>query len=64
MKKIFLISLLSFIFSSNIYAYVDMSLVRDRSKDLNMTVENYTFSMALSGMLTGTMFGLFLWKSR
>ena len=64
MKKIIYISLLSFIFSSNIYAYVDMSITRERAKDLNMIEADYAFSMALSGMLTGSMFGLFLWKSR
>lgn len=64
MKKIFYISILSFIFTTNIYAYVDMSDVFNRSKDLNMRESDYAFSMAIAGAFTGSMFGLFLWKAR
>ena len=54
----------SFIIVSNIYAYKDMSNVNKRAKDLNMRTKDYTYSMALAGVLTGSMFGLFLWKSK
>jgi len=64
MKKILAISLLSFIFSTNIYAYKDMKWVNNRAKDLQMRKKDYTFAMALTGMLSGTMLGLFLWKTR
>ena len=64
MKKIFYIFILSLIFSSNIYAYVNMSKVNKRAKDLGMRTKDYAYSMAISGALCGSMFGLFLWKSR
>ncbi|WP_324170987.1 hypothetical protein [Sulfurimonas sp.] len=64
MKKFFYIFLLSFIFSTNIYAYVNMSNVGDRADDLGMRKEDYTYAMAISGALCGSMFGLFLWKAR
>ncbi len=64
MKKLIIISILSFVFTANIYAYVDMSNVSQRADDLNMTTSNYAYSMALAGLLTGSMFGLFLWKSK
>lgn len=64
MKKFIFISILSFIFSSNIYAYVDMSKVSKRASDLGMNTKDYAYSMAFAGVLTGSMFGLFLWKSR
>lgn len=52
------------LFYTNIYAYADMSQVADRANDLNMLTEDYVFSMAISGVLTGTMLGLFLWKAK
>lgn len=64
MKKVFYVFLLSFIFSTNIYAYVNMSKVDKRAAELNMTTNDYAYAMAISGALTGSMFGLFLWKSR
>lgn len=64
MKKLIYISILSFIFSTNIYAYVDMSKVSKRARDLGMRTKDYTYSMAIAGVLSGSMFGLFLWKSR
>lgn len=64
MKKLFYIFILSFIFSSNIYAYVNMSKVGRRADNLNMSKVDYAYAMAISGALTGSMFGLFLWKSR
>lgn len=64
MSKIYILLFLSFLFSSNLFAYVDMSQVSDRANDLNMNVKDYAYSMAISGALTGSMFGLFLWKSR
>ena len=56
--------ILSFVLVSNIYAYVDMSDVHNRAKDLNMTDADYAYAMAIAGTLTGSMFGLFLWKSK
>ncbi|WP_321777795.1 hypothetical protein [Sulfurimonas sp.] len=64
MKKFFYIFLLSFIFSTNIYAYVNMSKVNARARDLGMRKKDYVYAMAMSGVLCGSMFGLFLWKSR
>jgi len=64
MKKFVVISLLSFIFASNIYAYKDMSKVSRRARDLNMRKQDYAFAMAIAGTFTGSMFGLFLWKAR
>jgi len=56
--------LLTFILTVNIYAYVDMSDVNNRANDLNMSSEDYAFSMAMAGAFTGSMFGLFLWKTK
>ena len=64
MKKFVFMFLLSFIFSSNIYAYKNMSKVAKRADDLNMRTKDYAYSMAIAGALTGSMFGLFLWKAR
>lgn len=68
MKKLFLVFFLLLIFSSNSFAsphkYKNMKYVHARAKDLNMLVHDYTFAMALSGLLSGTMLGLFLWKSK
>lgn len=64
MKKLLSIFFLLFIFYSNAYAYVDMSKVSSRARDLHMKTKDYSFSMALSGMLSGTMLGLFLWKAK
>lgn len=63
-KKFFFIFILSFIFSSNVYAYANMSQVSKQARSLNMRVKDYTYSMAIAGVLTGSMFGLFLWKAR
>ena len=62
MKKILSISFLMFILSVNAHAYVDMTDQAKRAKDLKMTIEDYAFSMAITGALSGTIFGLFLWK--
>lgn len=62
--RLITILILSFIFSTNIYAYVNMSKVGKRAKDLNMEKADYAYAMAIAGTLTGSMFGLFLWKSR
>lgn len=64
MKKFFYVLLLSFIFTSNIYAYKNMSKVDKRADELNMRTKDYAYAMAISGALCGTLFGLFLWKSR
>lgn len=64
MKKIISILFLLFIFVSSANAYVDMSITRERAKDLNMIEADYAFAMALTGMLSGTMLGLFLWKTK
>lgn len=61
-----LITLIGFflgvIFAPNAFAYTDMSLVANRANDLNMTINDYTFSMAIAGSLSGFLFGLFIWK--
>lgn len=41
-----------------------MSKVAKRADDLNMRTKDYAYSMAIAGALTGSMFGLFLWKAR
>ena len=41
-----------------------MSDVNNRANDLNMSSEDYAFSMAMAGAFTGSMFGLFLWKTK
>ena len=64
MKRITSILFLLFIFVSSAHAYKNMSNISARANNLNMTVENYTFTMALTGMLSGTMLGLFLWKTK
>ena len=64
MKRLSIIFILSLIFTANIYAYVNMSKVSKRASDLNMRTKDYAYSMAVAGALTGTMFGLFLWKTR
>lgn len=40
----------------------DMTDVVSRAADLNMTVQDYEFAMAISGTMAGSLFGLFLWK--
>ena len=62
MKKLIYIFLLSFILTSNIYAYTNMALQNDRASDLNMTTHDYTLAMAIAGVFSGSIFGLFLWK--
>ena len=62
--KFLKVFLLVFILGTNVYAYKDMSKVSKRAKDLNMRTKDYAYAMALSGAFTGSMFGLFLWKSR
>jgi len=64
MNRLIKLSILSFIFSANIYAYVDMTDVKTRAKDLNMLESDYAYSMAIAGTLSGSMLGLFLWKTR
>jgi len=46
MKKLIYIFLLSFILTSNIYAYTNMALQNDRAIDLNMRTQDYTLAMA------------------
>lgn len=64
MKKLLSIFFLLFIFSSNAFAYKNMHNISARAHDLHMRKKDYTFTMALSGMLSGTMLGLFLWKAK
>ena len=64
MNKLITLSILSFIFTVNIYAYVDMSDVSNRALDLEMDKSDYAFAMAIAGTFTGSMFGLFLWKTK
>jgi len=61
MKIIFLITL---IFASSAFAYVDMSDVTNRALDLGLPQIYYEFLMGLSGILTGFVFALFVWKIR
>lgn len=62
MKKLFIIFVLAFIFSSNIYAYANMAKQSQRARDLNMRTKDYTLAMAFAGVFSGSIFGLFLWK--
>ncbi|MFT5874177.1 MAG: ABC-type Fe3+-siderophore transport system permease subunit [Clostridium sp.] len=64
MKKITFVLFLLFIFVSSANAYVDMSDTYSRSLGLNMKRSDYSFAMAITGSLTGTMLGLFLWKTK
>jgi hypothetical protein len=63
-KRLTILSILALIFTTNIYAYVDMSMVSARANDLNMSVSDYAYAMAISGSLCGSMLGLFLWKTK
>lgn len=58
------IFLLSFILMANLYAYKDMSKTAKRADELGMRKKDYVYAMAIAGTLTGSMFGLFLWKTR
>jgi hypothetical protein len=51
-----------FFSSLNLFAYVDMSDASSRASDLNMTLQDYSFAMAIAGLLSGAIFGLFVWK--
>lgn len=62
MQKIVLIALaLGAVFAPDLLA-ADMSDVAARAADLNMTVQDYEFAMAISGTLSGSILGLFIWK--
>jgi hypothetical protein len=63
MKTFYIFFLLIFL-NCNLSAYADMSQQSSRASDLGMSQTEYAFSMSLAGLLTGTMFGLFLWKSK
>jgi uncharacterized membrane protein len=41
---------------------VDMTNVAARATDLNMSIQDYTLSMAIAGTLSGALLGLFIWK--
>jgi len=41
---------------------VDMTNVAARAADLNMTVQDYSFAMAIAGTFSGSLLGLFIWK--
>ncbi|MFT7002817.1 MAG: hypothetical protein ACJAWW_000150 [Sulfurimonas sp.] len=56
--------ILAFILATNVYAYKNMSNVSKRADDLNMRTKDYAYAMAIAGVMTGSMFGLFLWKSK
>jgi hypothetical protein len=60
MKIILLISL---VLTAQAFGYVDMTDVVDRASDLRMRTKDYTFAMAIAGTFSGSIFGLFLWKS-
>ncbi|MFA5215074.1 hypothetical protein [Sulfuricurvum sp.] len=56
--------LISAVFIPDASAYADMTQQATNAAALNMTLNDYTFSMANAGLLTGFMFGMFLWKAR
>ena len=60
MKILFLFLL---VLCSQVFGYVDMNLTLNRANDLNMTQADYTNAMALAGMLSSGLLGLFLWKT-
>lgn len=62
--SLLLLLLLSAVFIPDASAYADMTQQAANAASLNMTLENYTFSMAISGALIGFSFGMFLWKAR
>jgi len=62
MRLLFFLSLL--LLSSNLFAYTDMSQQVSRAAELGMQTKDYAFSMSIAGLLSGTMFGLFLWKAK
>jgi len=64
LRKLFYMFLLSFIFSSSVYAYKNMGNPNARATDLGMRNKDYSYSMAIAGAMCGSMFGLFLWKSK
>jgi hypothetical protein len=50
------------VFAPSAFAYKDMTKPAQRARDLGMTTANYETSMSYAGVLTGFLFGLFLWK--
>ncbi len=50
------------VFAPSAFAYKDMTNATARANDLGMTKVNYETSMSYAGVLTGFLFGLFLWK--
>lgn len=54
--------ILVFVFFANLYGFVDMTNVPQRALDLNMTLQDYAFAMAISGTLSGAILGIFIWK--
>ena len=56
--------LIGAVLAPDLLAYVDMTQTVQRAKDLGMSTSDYVFAMAISGTLTGFLFGLFLWKVR
>ena len=62
MRFLFFLSFL--LLSSNLFAYTDMSQQAARAAELGMQIQDYAFSMSIAGLISGTMFGLFLWKAK
>jgi len=50
------------VFAPSAFAYKDMTKPSLRAADLGMTTESYETSMSYAGVLTGFLFGLFLWR--
>lgn len=63
MKKLALsLLLVGAVFAPSAFAYKDMTKPSQRASDLGMSTANYETSMSYAGVLTGFLFGLFLWK--
>lgn len=52
------------IISSSLFGYVDMNDTLARANDLNMSLNDYSLAMAIAGTFSGSILGLFLWKSK
>jgi hypothetical protein len=60
-KTALTLAVIAAVFAPDLLA-VDMTNVTARAADLNMKKNDYAFAMAITGALSGTLFGLFLWK--
>lgn len=62
--KILILILLVFILEPSIFASVDMTDTKSISKSLGLNEDEYIYLMALSGILSGAIMNMFLWKMR